>query len=97
MAACGKTSWSRCRLRTAELEECKGCTLVNRISDNWKMIDHKPHKKCKVCGEFLPLWKFYKTTKVLKSGRESEVYSVSCKMCISAERLRKKEEQKKAT
>lgn len=97
MSACGKTSWSRCRLKMEELEECQGCKLVNRKSDRWKMIDHKPHKRCKACGEFLPLWRFYKKTYVLKSGQESDVYSASCKLCLSAERIRKKAEMEKAT
>lgn len=97
MSVCGRTSWWRCIKKKESFPECKDCKQVNRKSDKWKMIDHKPHKRCKACGEFLPLWRFYHKQRVLKSGNTSEVYSASCKMCISAKRFRKKGEQEKAT
>lgn len=89
MSECGRTSWSRCRLRQAGFDECKGCTLVKRTSDNWKMIENIPHKRCSVCGEFLPLSKFYKKKRVMKSGRVYEGQESVCKMCRSSERKRK--------
>ena len=45
LAKCGLTTLSKCKTRKANLKECEGCKLVTRVSDRWKMIDRKPHKK----------------------------------------------------
>lgn len=82
-AKCGLTTWSRCRTRNAHLQECETCTLVKRIADNWKMIDRKPHRKCKRCGRFLTLDKFYPKKIKKPDGKVYETTESVCKMCRS--------------
>ena len=83
MAKCGLTSLSRCKLRKAGLEECKTCKLVSRVTDRWKIIDMKPHKKCGHCGKFLPLTKFYSRKIIKPNGVVYNAYQGICKMCRS--------------
>ena len=90
MAKCGLTSLSRCKLNNAGLPECEGCKLVSRANDRWKMIDRKPHKKCRKCGEFLPLDKFYPKKIKKPDGVIYETTEGVCKMCRSKDYLENK-------
>lgn len=89
MSPCGKTSLSRCRMSTANLEECKGCTLVKRNRDKWKMINRKPHKRCNECGEFLPLERYYSRIIKKENGAVYECTAGTCKMRMSEKRRKK--------
>ena len=82
-AKCGLTTLSRCRSKNAKLPECETCTLVKRITDIWKIIDQKPHRKCRRCGEFLPLDNFYPKKIKKKDGKVYETTETVCKMCRS--------------
>ena len=83
MAKCGLTSLYRCRTRRAGLDECNGCKLVARVSERWKMIDRKPHKRCRRCGKFLPLDKYYPKKLRKKDGTVYEITDTVCKICRS--------------
>lgn len=83
MAKCGLTSFSRCRAGTSGLKDCETCDLVNKSSKRWKMIDRKPHKKCKRCGKFLPVDKFYPRKIQKPNGVVYDTREVVCKMCRS--------------
>ena len=93
MAKCGLTSFSRCRANTAGLKECETCTLVNRASRRWKMIDRKPHKKCKHCGRFLPVDKFYPRSIKKPNGVVYRTIEPVCKICRSRMRIDKIKEE----
>lgn len=93
MAKCGLTSLSRCKTNTAGLEECATCTLVNKASRRWKMIDRKPHKKCKNCGKFLPVEKFYPRSIKKPNGVVYKTLDPVCKMCRSVMRMEKIKEE----
>lgn len=80
VAPCGKTSLTRCKTRTAGMEECIGCKLVNRMSDHWRMVDRVPERKCCICGKWLPMHCFYPRT-VIRNGRKYEGYEGRCKLC----------------
>lgn len=82
-AKCGLTTLSRCRTKNAHLKECETCTLVKRVSDRWRMIDRKPHKKCNRCGRFLALDKFYPKKVHSPNGKTYETVECVCKMCRS--------------
>ena len=84
-AKCGLTTLSRCRTKNAHLPECETCTFVRRVSDKWKMIDRKPHKKCNRCGRFLTLDKFYPKKIHSRNGKTYESTEWVCKMCRSEE------------
>lgn len=83
MAKCGLTSYSRCKAGTSGLKECESCDLVNKVSKRWKMIDRKPHKRCKRCGKFLPIEKFYPRKIKKPNGVVYDTLEVVCKMCRS--------------
>lgn len=93
MAKCGLTSMSRCKLGTARLKECVDCKLVVRIIDRWKMINRTPHKKCRCCGVFLPLNKFYPKRVKKPNGKVYEATEGICKMCRSIESKKKRKER----
>lgn len=96
LAKCGLTSHSRCRANTAYLKECETCTLVNKASKRWKMIDRKPYKKCKNCGEFKSVESFYPRRIRKPNGVVYETTEPVCKVCRSVMRIRKiKEDMKK--
>lgn len=82
-AKCGLTTLSKCKKSNANLKECEGCKLVRRLSDRWKMIDRKPHKKCSGCGAFLPLGMYHRRTIRKPNGEEYEITQSLCKMCRS--------------
>lgn len=86
MAKCGLTSYSRCIAGTTGFKECDTCNLVNRASKRWKMIDRKPHKKCKRCEKFLPIEKFYPRKIKKPNGKVYDTYEAVCKMCRSKRR-----------
>ena len=93
MAKCGLTTLSKCKTRKANLKECEGCKLVTRVSDRWKMIDHKPHKKCRKCGVLLPLNMYYPKSIKKPDGTIYEATDGICKMCRSREYFEKKKER----
>lgn len=93
MAKCGLTSLSRCKLRKAGLPECEGCKLVTRASDRWKMIDRKPYRKCRRCGEFRPLSMFYPKKIKKPDGRIYETNESMCKLCRSEKYLKERKEK----
>lgn len=93
MAKCGLTSFSRCRANTAGLKECETCTLVNRASRRWKMIDRKPHKKCRCCGVFLPLDMYYPKRIKKPEGTIYEATEGICKKCRRKDYMKKKWER----
>lgn len=93
MAKCGLTTLSRCKKQTADLKECDGCKLVTRVSDRWKMIDRKPHKMCRCCGEWLSLDKFYGKRVKKPDGRIYEATEGICKMCRSRIYIEKRKEE----
>lgn len=80
MAPCGKTSLTRCRKHSAGLEDCAECTLVNRLSSHWRIVNRMPERKCTVCGQWLPIHCFYPRT-VIRNGRKYEGYEGRCKLC----------------
>lgn len=69
-------------MKKAGFEECASSTLVRRVSE-WKMIERKPHKKCRNCGKFLPLTMYYKKVRVLANGTVYEGQESTCKICRS--------------
>jgi hypothetical protein len=93
MAKCGLTTLSKCKTRKAKLKECEGCKLVTRVSDRWKMIDRKPHKKCRCCGVFLQLDMYYQKRIKKPDGTIYEATEGICKKCRSREYLKKKLEK----
>jgi len=93
VAKCGLTTLSKCRTQKADLKECEECKLVTRVSDRWKMIDRKPHKKCRCCGVFLPLDRFYPKRIKKPDGKIYEATEGICKMCRSVEYMKKKKEK----
>lgn len=100
MAKCGLTSLHRCKTRRAGLDECNGCNLVARVNERWKMIDRKPHRKCRRCGRFLPLDKFYPKKIKKKDGTVFETTETVCKVCRSEmyyEKVNSLKNKKKAT
>lgn len=90
LAKCGLATLSKCKTRKANLKECEGCKLVTRLTDRWKMIGRKPHKKCRCCGVFLPLDKFYPKRIKKPDGRIYEATEGTCKKCRSREYMKKK-------
>ena len=100
MAKCGLTSLYRCQKRRTGMEKCKTCKLVVRVDDRWKMIDRKPHRKCRRCGKFLPLDKFYPKKIKKKDGTVYETTETVCKVCRSEmyyEKANALKKKKKAT
>ena len=71
---------TRCRRHNAGLEDCQNCTLVNKMSNHWKMVDRVPQRKCTICGQWLPLHCFYPRS-VIRNGRRYEGYEGRCKLC----------------
>lgn len=93
MSKCGRTSLSRCRRNTAGFPECKGCKLVTRASDRWKMIDKKPYRKCRGCGKFLPVGMYYVRRIKRPDGTIYKTIEGLCKLCRSKKYERKRREE----
>ena len=96
IAKCGLVPLSRCRLRTANLEECKTCTHVKRWTDKWKMVNRKPVRQCSRCKEFKSLDDFY-PKKVKHGDVIYECYECRCKECRKKEYMEYRDKKRKAT
>ena len=57
------------------------------------MIDRKPHKKCKHCGRFLPVDKFYPRSIKKSNGVVYRTIEPVCKICRSRMRIDKIKEE----
>ena len=64
-----------------------------RVNEQWKMIDRKPYRKCRRCGNFLTLDKYYPKKVKKKDGKVYDTTESVCKMCRSKDYMKKKKER----